>query len=76
MGFKEERKLSARTMTAGPEQLSDKETNRAATAQSEEAPRQPQKNRRTQWSLTRSYSQNGDNGYARSLALRPKNISM
>jgi len=54
VGFKEERKLCARTMTAGPEKLSDKETDRATTAQSEEAPQQPQNSRRTQWSLTRS----------------------
>jgi len=70
------RENSARTMTAGPEKLSDKETDRAAMAQSEEAPWQPQKNRRTQWSLTRTYSQNGDDGCARSLASRPKNIRM
>ena len=45
MGFKEDRKLSARTMTPRWEKLSDKETYRTATAPSEEAPRQPQKNR-------------------------------
>jgi len=44
MGFKEERKnLSIGTMTAGREKLLDKETYRAVMAQSEEAPRQPQK---------------------------------
>jgi len=76
MEFKEERKLSARAMTAGPKKQSDKETDRAATARSKEAPRQPQNSRRTQWSLTRSYSQNGDDGCARSLASRPKMVRM
>jgi len=76
MRFKEERKPSARTMTAGPEKLSDKETDRAAMAQIAEAAQQPQKNRRTQWSLTRSYGQNGDNGCARSPASRPKMVRM
>jgi len=77
IGFKEERILSARTMTAGREKQSDKETNGgAATAKSEEAPQQPQKNSRTQWSLTRSYGQNGDDGCARSPASRPKMVRM
>jgi len=49
---------------------------RATTAQSEEAPQQPQNSRRTQWSLTRSYGQNGDDGYARSPASRPKMVRM
>ena len=76
MRFKEERKLSARTMTAGREKLSDKETDRAAIAQSEEALQQPQKTRRTRGSLTRSYNQNGDDGCARSPASRPKMVRM
>jgi len=42
-GIQEERKLSARRMIPWREALSDKETDRAAVAQSEEAPRQPRK---------------------------------
>jgi len=61
-------------MTAGREKLSDKETDRATTAKSEEPPWQPQRNSRTRWSLTRSYSQNGHNGCVRSLSSRPKSI--
>jgi len=47
---------------------------RATTAKSEEPPWQPQRNSRTQWSLTRCYGQNGDDGCARSLSSRPKSI--
>jgi len=44
-GIQEERKLSARRMIPWRETLSDKETDRAPVAQSEEAPRQPGKPR-------------------------------
>jgi len=36
----------------------------------------PENRIRTEWSVTRSYSQNGDNGCARSPASRPKSIRM
>jgi len=74
IGFKEERKLSARTMTGGREKLSDKETDMAATAENEEPPWQPQRNSRAKWSLTRSCGQNGDDGCVRNLSSRPKSI--
>jgi len=61
-------------MTAGREKLSDEETDRATTAQSEEPPWQPQRNGRTKWSLTRSYGHNGDDRCVRSLSSRPKSI--
>jgi len=63
-------------MTAGREKPSDKETDRATTAESEEPSWQPQRNRRTKWSLTRSCRQNGDNGCVRSLSSRPKSITI
>ena len=74
IGFKEERKLSARRMTAEREKLSDKETDMAATAENEEPPWQPQRNSRAKWSLTRSCGQNGDDGCVRNLSSRPKSI--
>jgi len=48
MGFKEQRKLSARGMTPQWEMLSCKTTGRATMAQNEEALQQPQKSRAEQ----------------------------
>jgi len=74
MGFKEERKLAAR-MTPWQETLLGKKTHRATMAQNKEALWQPQK-KESEWSITRSYAQNWDDGRARSPASRPKNVRM
>jgi len=67
MGFKEQRKLSARRMTPRRETLSGKTTSRATVTQNKEALRQPQKSRvELNGPLTRSYTLNGDDGSARS----------